>query len=100
MDNPFFMNNGPFKFRDILKELNIENDQTDLDLNIIDIKDLTNSKKNEITFFHSKKYKELAKNTKASFCFTTENLKNELPKNCKSIVVDEKNTPKTPLALL
>ena len=42
MDNPFFMNNGPFKFRDILKELNIENDQTDLDLDIIDIKDLTN----------------------------------------------------------
>jgi len=88
MDNPFFKNNGPFKFRDILKELNIENDQTDLDLDIIDIKDLTNSKKNEITFFHSKKYKTIANNTKASFCITTKNLQNELPKSCIPIIVD------------
>ena len=46
-----------------------------------DIKDLQNSKSNEITFFHSKKYKTIANKTKASFCITTENLKNELPKN-------------------
>ena len=56
MDNPFFKNNGPFKLRDISKELKLENNQTDLDINIIDIKDLTNSKKNEITFLHSKRY--------------------------------------------
>ena len=43
---------------------------------------------NEITFFHSKKYKNAANNTKASFCITTENLKNELPKSCKPIIVD------------
>ena len=43
---------------------------------------------NEITFFHSKKYKDIAKNTKASFCLTTENLKNELPKDCKPIIVE------------
>jgi UDP-3-O-[3-hydroxymyristoyl] glucosamine N-acyltransferase len=88
MDNPFFINNGPFKFIDILKELKLENNQTDLDLNIIDIKDLTNSKKNEITFFHSKKYKTIANNTKASFCITTKNLQNELPKSCIPIIVD------------
>ena len=46
------------------------------------------SKSNEITFFHSKKYKDIAKNTKASFCITTENLKNELNKNCKPIIVN------------
>ena len=57
MDNPFFKNNGPFKFRDILKDLNLKNDQINQDQNIIDIKDLQNSKSNEITFFHSKKYK-------------------------------------------
>jgi UDP-3-O-[3-hydroxymyristoyl] glucosamine N-acyltransferase len=55
---------------------------------LIDIKDLQNSKLNEITFFHSKKYKTVANNTKASFCITTENLKNELPKECIPIIVE------------
>jgi len=87
MSNPFFMNNGPFKIKDILKELKLENDQNTLDQNVIDIKDLTNSKKNQITFFHSKKYKNAANNTKASFCITTKNLQNELPKSCIPIIV-------------
>ena len=88
MDNLFFKNNGHFKFGDILKELKLENYENNLDLNIIDIKDLLNSKKNEITFFHSKKYKTIANNTKASFCITTKNLQNELPKSCIQIIVD------------
>ena len=88
MDNPFFKNNGPFKFRDILKELSLENDEKSQDQNIIDIKDLQNSQLNEITFFHSKKYKTIANNTKASFCITTKNLQNELPKSCIPIIVD------------
>ena len=88
MDNHFFKNNGPFRLRDILKDLNLENIDKNLDHNIIDIKDLQNSKSNEITFFHSKKYKAVANNTKASFCITTENLKNELPKKCIPIIVE------------
>ena len=88
MVNPFFKNNGPFKFSEILKELSLENDKNNEDLNILDIKDLQNSKANEITFFHSKKYKSVANNTKASFCITNKNLQNELPKNCKPIIVD------------
>jgi len=88
MDNPFFKNNGPFKFKDILHELSIGNGQNNQDQNIIDIKDLQNSRSNEITFFHSKKYKKAANDTKASFCITTKNLQNELPKSCKSIIVD------------
>ena len=88
MDNPFIKNNGPFKFRDILKYLSLENDQKNQDHNIIDIKDLQNSKLNEITFFHSKKYKAVANNTKASFCITTKNLENELPKSCIAVIVD------------
>jgi len=88
MDNPFFKNNGPFKIRDILKELNLYNDTNIQDQNIIDIKDLLNSKKNEITFFHSKKYKTAANITKASFCITTKSLQNELPKVCTPIIVD------------
>ena len=88
MVNPFFRNNGPFKFNEILKDLNLRLDEKNKDFNIIDIKDLQNSKINEITFFHSKKYKLTANNTKASFCITTENLQDELPKSCKPIIVD------------
>jgi UDP-3-O-[3-hydroxymyristoyl] glucosamine N-acyltransferase len=88
MDNPFFINNGPFKFKDILKDLGLENDKNIQDQNIIDIKDLLNSKSNEITFFHSKKYKKAANITKATFCITTKNLQNELPKKCIPIIVD------------
>jgi UDP-3-O-[3-hydroxymyristoyl] glucosamine N-acyltransferase len=88
MNNPFFKNNGPFKIRDILTELKLGNDQNIQDQNVIDIKDLLNSKSNEITFFHSKKYKTAANITKASFCITTKNLQNELPKSCIPIIVD------------
>jgi len=88
MNNPFFKNNGPFKLRDILRDLGLENHQINQDQNIIDIKDLQNSKSNEISFFHSKKYKAVANNTKATFCITTKNLQNQLPKSCKPIIVD------------
>ena len=74
MLNPFFKNDGPFKFREILKDLNLKFDKKNEDLNINDIKDLQNSQLNEITFFHSKKYKSIANNTKASFRITTQNL--------------------------
>ena len=79
MANPFFSNNGPFYFSEIVKFLNAHIDNKGSDQKIIDIKDLTSSKENEITFFHSKKYKDVAKNTKASFCIITENLKKDLP---------------------
>ena len=87
MQYPFFNNKGPFKISEILKILNLNNAELDMNLIVSDIKDLFTSNTNEITFFHSKKYKVFANNTKASFCLTTENLKNELPKNCKPIVV-------------
>jgi len=88
MQNPFFKNNGPFKVSEILNILNIKSFDINMNQFINDIKDLDTSSKNEITFFHSKKYKDIAKNTKASFCLTTENLKNNLHKNCKPIIVD------------
>jgi UDP-3-O-[3-hydroxymyristoyl] glucosamine N-acyltransferase len=87
MINPFFKNNGPFKISDILQQINLVDFKIDNDQKITDIKDLLTSEKNDITFFHSKKYKHIAKNTKASFCITTESLKNELPKNCKVLIV-------------
>ena len=40
MLNPFFKNNGPFKFNYILKVLNLKVEESDKDLHVIDIKDL------------------------------------------------------------
>ena len=71
MVNPFFKNNGPFKFFDILNELSIKINKVDENQEVLDIKDLLTSK-----------------NTKASFCITTESLKNELPNSCKPIIVN------------
>jgi len=88
MINPFFINNGPFKISDILQLINLDDFKIDNDQEIIDIKDLFTSQKNDITFFHSKKYKSIAKNTKASFCLTTEILKVELPNSCTPLVVE------------
>ena len=87
MTNPFFRNNGPFKISDILGLLNINKQKIINDSEVFDIRDLLTSNKNDITFLHSIKYNDIAKNTNASFCITTENLKNELPKNCKPLVV-------------
>jgi len=88
MFNPFFKNNGPLKLNDILNKLDLKTKEINKDLIITDIKDLQNSKFEEITFFHSKKYKIAANNTKASFCITTDRLQNELPKKCMPIIVN------------
>ena len=87
MPNPFFINSGPFDITEILKLLKT-NLRINKSHNIIDITDLTNAKKDCITFFHSKKYNEAVKNTEASYCITTQNLKDYLPKNCTAIIVE------------
>ncbi len=88
MSNFFFNNCGPLKLKDILKTLNLDLNSFDEDTVITDIKDLFNASKSEITFFHSKKYKDIALNTKASFCITSKFLKNDLPNKCTPLVVD------------
>ncbi len=88
MSNPFFKNKGPFKIDKLLKLANVNNQNNFKRSNINDIKDLSASKKNDISFFHSKKYELIASKTKASFCITTENLKDYLPKNCNKIIVN------------
>ena len=87
MSNPFFTNNGPFNILEILNILKIEL-KVQENQKVIDIKDLLSAEKNCITFFHSKKYNEIAKKTKASYCITTQNLKDYLPKSCIAIVVE------------
>ena len=88
MINPFFHNKGPLKIKEVLSSINTENSFENLDIEIFDIKDLVTASTNEITFFHSKKYESNASTTKASYCLTTNNLSNILPKNCKPIEVD------------
>ena len=88
MINPFFQNIGPLKIDNILKSINVENSFKNLDVEILDIKDLVTASTKEITFFHSKKYENVASTTKAGYCLTTKKLSNILPKNCKPIEVD------------
>ena len=87
MSKSFYYNQGPLKILDILKTLNLKDNSLSEDIKVFDIKDLFSASTSDISFFHSKKYQEIAQKTKASFCITTHNLKNELPKNCKALVV-------------
>ncbi len=87
MSNPFFFNNGPFYITEILKLFDTRSDIKEKH-KVKDIKDLFNAKRDYITFFHSKKYNEIAKKTKASYCITTQNLKDYLPKKCTPIIVE------------
>ena len=88
MINPFFKNTGPHNINFLLKTINLKNYNLP-DHKITDIKDLNSSQKNEITFFHSKKYVDLAKKTKASYCLTSKNFQSFLPSNCKAIISDK-----------
>ena len=88
MPHPFFKNNGPKIVSEIIKFLNLNDKNIDQDKKIYDIKDLSSSTDKDITFFHSKKYRDIAKKTKASFCLTSDALKHDLPENCLALIVD------------
>ena len=87
MVNPFFKNHGPYNIIQIINLLNLNLNNIEKK-DVYDLKDLSSASEKDLTFYHSKKYKELAKKTKASFCITTNILKNELPKNCIPLIVD------------
>jgi len=88
MINPFFINNGPFTIKNLLLLTEIDNNENLQNINIKDIKDLVTAEKDNVTFFHSKKYESLALKTKAAFCITSQNLAHLLPKTCKPIIVN------------
>ena len=56
-------------------------------IKINNIKPLISAGKNDLTFYDSKKYKDLANLTKAPFCITTVNLSPDLPKKVEKILV-------------
>ena len=70
MLNPFFKNFGPFNIRKLLTVLGIKNNYNFKNDKIYDVKDLVSATKKDLTFFHSKKYSDLAFKTKASYCLT------------------------------
>ena len=87
MINPFFKNHGPFSIFEITKllKINLQNIQKE---EVKDISDLISASVNDITFLHSKKYKDLANKTKASYCVTTDTLMHDLPKSCVPLIVN------------
>jgi len=90
VNNPFFKNHGPFDLLDLLKNnFHLEFSLTDISKNkyiINDVKNLDNATSNDITFFHSIKYKDLAQKTKAIACITKKEFLNFLPKDCIKII--------------
>ncbi len=88
MINPFFKNKGPYTINKLLNLLDLDSPNVPDKKKVLDIKDLISASKNDITFFHSKKYEFLASKTKASFCITTNTLKNILPNSCNKIIVE------------
>ena len=86
--NPFFKNRGPVSLKIIFDTCNLNSNTNDKKIKVQDIKNLNLSSSKDITFFHSVKYKDQAKITKAKFCITTNNLCKFLPDSCKPIVVD------------
>ncbi len=87
MSNPFFKNVGPFNIDILLNKVNVENKENFKKDKIYNVSDLINATNKDLTFFHSKKYSDLALKTKASYCITLENLSKFLPSTCKKIIV-------------
>ena len=87
MPNIFLKNHGPFKLSYLVKDLEIEDFKLENDFEIDDIKDLTSAGNNDITFYHSKRYKDVAEKTRARCCLTTKKLEDDLPSSLKKITV-------------
>ena len=92
MKNPFFNNIGPFKISDLIdlnnNRLLFSTDLVNNEKLIHDIKNLNDATSNDITFFHSVKYKDIAIKTNAYVCITKRDFFHLLPDNCIKISCD------------
>jgi UDP-3-O-[3-hydroxymyristoyl] glucosamine N-acyltransferase len=92
MYNPFFKNCGPFKLTDLIEtDMDCPSSLEDLTKSnelLYDIKNLNEATPEDITFFHSAKYRNLATKTNASACITKKELFYLLPENCIKISCD------------
>jgi len=85
--NLFFKKRNKIYFYDLLKKLKIKNKNYKNFL-INDIKSLDKAKRNDISFFHSLKYKDSLKTTKSNFVITTSHLSDHLPKSKVKLIVN------------
>ena len=84
----FFEKKGPFLLNDIIKLIKCKSEEVEyVDKKIVNINDLYHAKNNELTFFNSIRYKEIAKKTNALACITSNNLKKYLPSQCIKLEV-------------
>ena len=84
--NPFFKKNSPILLSKII--LNIKCNKVGLRKKYVsDIKEINIAKKNDITFFHTSKYSDIASKTKASYCITNLKLEKFLPRSCTPLIV-------------
>ena len=86
-ENIFFKNQGPFAFSKVINQISI-NKKYDLNSNEIikNFNGLSQATSSDITFFHSSKYIEDAKLTKAYACITKNELSKFLPKKCIPLI--------------
>ena len=89
MSSGFFLRRKKIYINDIFKKIKIKKNFI-----IKDIKPLYLSKKNDLTFFDSIKYKSDAILCKASACITTNKLSSYLPAKTEKIIVDITEYPK------
>ena len=85
MKNLFFKKKNNIKINDILKCLGQKRSKNNYKVN--DISDLENASKNDISFFHSRKYFEKITKTKSKLVITNQNLEKIVPKRVKIILV-------------
>ena len=92
MNNPFFNNHGPFKIADLIDlKKNFSSSPKDLSNTkklIYDVKNLSDANSQDISFFHSIKYKNLSIKTNAYACITKQEFFDYLPDNCIKISCD------------
>ena len=72
--NSFFKKRKKVYLKDILKLLNIKNNSNYKNILINDIKNLDQATKNDITFFHTSKYKLSIDTTKSKIIITNKKL--------------------------
>ena len=87
MKSIFFKKNTHVRINDILKSLKLK--KNNINYRIDDIKELDKATSKDITFFHSKKYLNSVKKTKAKFVLTNKKFKNILPKRILPIEVND-----------
>ena len=80
--NIFFEPKDSFLLSEIFSELKLKKK-----VKISDIKNLREASGSDLTFLDNINYAKVAKSTKASYCITTEKLKNYLPRTCTPILV-------------